>query len=213
METIRKIYDRDFKFNAVLLSYRNGSLLQTARDLQISEKLLFLWRKDCKNYGTGSFPGYGYLKLNSEEKKIYNLEKKIKETDLKFEIIRNASKYICLGRPFLFHFIAENEKKYSTSFMCRIFGMQRKTYRLWKMGFINKTEKRKMILKKEISSIFSDSKETYGCRRISIVLQKSGYSISHTTVLVYMRELGLYVSVKKNNQAIRNNQKKSNANS
>ncbi|WP_431241296.1 transposase [Flavobacterium sp. P21] len=70
MKAIRKTYERDFKLKAVMLSYENGSLAQTAKDLQIHKNLLFLWRKECKELGTGSFPGYGYLKLNSEEKKI-----------------------------------------------------------------------------------------------------------------------------------------------
>ncbi len=201
MKNSRKTYDRDFKLKAVLLSYENGNLTQTARELGIHKNLLFVWREDCKKYGTGSFPGCGYLTLSSEEKKIYDLEKKIKETDLKFEIIRDASKYICLGKPFIFHFMVENEKKYSIKFMCRTLGVNRGTYRLWRKGHTSERQKWKMTLKKEISSIFSASKETYGCHRIAAELQKSGYFLSHTTILRCMRELGLYVSIKKNNSA------------
>lgn len=204
MKEIRKSYERDFKLKAVMLSYENGSLAQTARDLNIHKNLLFLWRKEFKEYGTGSFPGYGYLKLNSEEQKIYDLEKKIKETDSKFEMIIDARKYICLGKPFIFHFIAENEKKYPIRFMCRILGVNRGTYRIWKKGSLTERQKWKMTLKIEINSIFYASKETYGCHRIAVELQKSGYFVSHTTVLKYMRELGIYVSIKKNNQAIKN---------
>jgi transposase-like protein len=204
MKNIRVKYDRDFKLKAVLLSYENGSLAQTARDLQIGKNLLFLWRKEFKKYGTGCFPGYGNLTLTSEEKKIYNLEKKIKETDLKFEIIKQASTYIYLGMPFIFHFMAENEKKYSIKLMCRALDVNRGTYRTWKRGLLTETQKWRINLKKEISSIFSISKETYGCHRIAVELKKSGYFLSHKTVLTRMRELGIYVSIKKNKPAVRN---------
>ncbi|WET03728.1 transposase [Flavobacterium sp. YJ01] len=203
MKKNRKLYDRDFKLKAVFLSYENGNSAQTARDLQIDKNLLSLWRKEYKNYGTGCFPGYGNLILTSEEKRKYNLEKQIKETDLKFEIIKNASKYICLGKSSIFHFMAENEKNYSVRLMCEAFGINRGTYRTWKKGLLTETQKWRIALKKEISLIFLASKETYGCHRIRIELQKSGYFLSHTTVLKCMRELGLYVSIKKNNQVFR----------
>jgi transposase-like protein len=196
-------YDRDFKLKAVLLSYENGSLAQTARELQIGKNLLFLWRKEFKKYGTGCFPGCGNLTLTSDEKKIYNLEKKIRETDLKFEIIQKAAKHIGLGKPFIFHFMAENEKKYSIKLLCRTLRVNRGTYRTWKRGLITQTQQLRINLKKEISSIFSISKQTYGCHRIAAELQKSGYTVCPTTVLKLMRELGIYVSIKKNNPAVR----------
>lgn len=204
MKKSKILYYRDFKLKAVFLSYENGNSAQTARDLQIDKNLLCIWRKEYKKYGTGCFPGYGNLTLTSEEKKKYNLKKQINEADLKFEIIKNASKYIFLGKTFIFHFMAENERKYSIKLMCRVLGINRGTYRTWKKGSLTETQKWRIALKKEISLIFLASKETYGCHRIKIELQKSGYFLSHVTVLKCMRELGLCVSLKKNNQAIRN---------
>lgn len=203
MKTIRINYDRDFKLKAVLLSYENGSLAQTARELQIGKNLLFIWRKEFKKYGTGCFPGCGNLTLTSDEKKIYNLEKEIRETNLKFEIIQKGAKAIGLGKPFLFHFMAASEKEYSIKLMCRTLRVNRGTYRTWKRGLPTETQKLRENLKKEISSIFSASKQTYGCCRIAAALQKSGHTICHTTVLKLMRELGISVSIKKNNPAYR----------
>lgn len=197
MKNIRINYERDFKLRAVRLSFENDSLAQTARDLQISKNLLFLWRKELKKNGTGCFPGCGNLTLTSEEKKVYNLEKKIKETELKFEIIQKASKYVGLGTPFIFHFIAENEKKHAIRLMCRTLGVNRGTYRKWKRGLLTETQKSRINLKEKISSIFSISGQTYGCHRIAAELQKSGYIVCHTTVLKLMRELGIHVSIKK----------------
>lgn len=197
MKNARKNYDREFKFRAVLLSYQNGNLAHTSRELDIDNNLLFLWRKEFKKYGSASFPGYGNLLLSSDEKKIYNLEKKINENEMTFEIIRSASKCITAGRESLFYFMVENEKKYSIKLMCRALGLNRGTYRMWKRGFSLENQKRRIDLKKEISSIFYASKETYGCHRIAAELKKSGSKISHTTVLKYMRELGFRVLIKK----------------
>lgn len=203
MKKSRKTYERDFKLTAVLLSYENGNVTETATDLQIPRDHLFLWRRDFKKYGTGSFPGQRNLRLNSKEKKIFDLKKKIKETDLKFEILRNASKYIWLGKPYIFNFIADNEKSYPVKLMCRTLSVGGVTYRMWKTGFVSERQKSKINLKKEIISIFSASKETYGSFRITAELQKR-YFISRTPVVKCMRELGLYVSLKKNNLAIQN---------
>jgi transposase-like protein len=201
MKKSRKTYDRDFKLKAVMLSYEKGNVTEIAKDLQIHRDNLFLWRRDCRKYGTGSFPGQRNLRLNSKEQKVYDLERKIKETNLKFEILRNASKYICLGKPYIFYFIAENEKNYSLRLMYKTLGVGGVTYRMWKKGFVSERQKEKMTLKKEIISIFAASKETYGSFRITAELQKK-YFISRTPVVKCMRELGLYVSCKKNNSAI-----------
>ena len=197
MKSARKNYDREFKFKAVFLSYQSGNLAQTSRELQIDKNLLFLWRKEFKKYGSASFPGYGNLILSADEKKIYNLEKKIKENEMRFEVIKNASKCINAGRESLFAFMVENEKRYSVRLMCLALGLNRGTYRTWKRGIPLESQKWRVDLKKEISAIFSASKGTYGCHRIAAELKKSGFVLSHTTVLKYMRELGLRVLIKK----------------
>lgn len=127
------------------------------------------------------------------------LKKNIKNINLKFEIIRNAREFVIKGKPFIFQFIAENEKNYSKELMCKALGTNTVTYRRWKSDFLTEKQKRKISLKDEINSIFVASKETYGCYRIAIELEKSGYLVSPITVLRHMRKLGLFVSVKKNN--------------
>ncbi|WP_281631837.1 IS3 family transposase [Flavobacterium luteolum] len=87
--------------------------------------------------------------------------------------------------------------------MCKTLGTNTVSYRAWKKSSLTEKQKRKIILKNKINSIFVASRETYGCYRIAVELEKCGYLISPITVLRYMRELGIYVSIKKNNQAIR----------
>lgn len=49
----------------------------------------------------------------------------------------------------------------------------------------------------EITSVFFVMKKRYGYMRIAAELRKRGINISNTTTARYMKELGLYVSIKK----------------
>lgn len=49
-----------------------------------------------------------------------------------------------------------------------------------------------MILK-----VFNDSKQTYGYRRIELILRQNGYVINHKTVLKLMNMLNLRVKVRR----------------
>lgn len=64
-----KIYDRNFKEKAVLLSFEKNNIEQVERELGITKSLLNRWRQDYIKYGSGSFPGTGYLKLDPNKKK------------------------------------------------------------------------------------------------------------------------------------------------
>lgn len=203
MKKTKTRYDRDFKLKAIQLSYENGSVLNTAKDLQISKRSLSLWRNILKKNGDASFPGNGNLTLSPREKKIYILEKKINDTNVKFEILKNAKELIYLEKSFILNFMIENEKNYSIRLMCEALAIHTITYYKWRNGFITEKQKYKIRLKEEISSIFVASRETYGSWRIAIELEKRGYFVSPFTVLRHMRELGLFVSVKKNGQAVK----------
>ena len=63
MKEPRKTYDRVFKEQAVQLSYERSNVSELARELGITAVLLYKWRKDYQEFGTGSFPGKGNLKL------------------------------------------------------------------------------------------------------------------------------------------------------
>ncbi|MDQ6470130.1 transposase [Flavobacterium sp. LHD-80] len=192
-----KKYDRDFKEKAVLISFEKDNIEQVERELGITKSLLNRWRQDYNKYGSGSFPGGGNLKLDPNQKKIYDLEKKIKNADLNFEILKKSICYLNQEKKGVFHFIAKNEKVYSIRQMCRVLGVSPNTYRKWKNQFVSETQKQKFLIKGKIIEIFFNVKQRYGAKRISIELQKGGYNISSTTVGRYMRSLGLYCIIKK----------------
>lgn len=53
------------------------------------------------------------------------------------------------------------------------------------------------IVKQMILKAFNDSKQTYGYRRIELVLRQNGYVINHKTVLKLMKLLNLRVKVRR----------------
>ncbi|AOZ97966.1 transposase [Flavobacterium commune] len=90
MKQERKIYDAAFKVKAVELSNERSNLSELARELGIKVSLLYKWRKDYQEYGEGSFPGKGNLKLTPEQERIHELEKKLKDAEMERDILKKA---------------------------------------------------------------------------------------------------------------------------
>ncbi len=60
MSRERRIFDRDFKINAVLLVQRDGSTMkQISKDLGINYQMLAEWKKEYEKKGDLAFPGNG----------------------------------------------------------------------------------------------------------------------------------------------------------
>jgi transposase len=90
MKGMRKIYDPAFKTKAVELSHTRDNISELARELGIRVEMLYKWRKEYQEFGQGSFPGNGRLKLSPEQEKIYELEKKLKDAELERDILKKA---------------------------------------------------------------------------------------------------------------------------
>lgn len=90
MKRERKIYDPAFKTKAVQLSNERANISELARELGIAVTLLYKWRKEYEQFGEGSFPGNGNLKLTPEQEKIHELEKKLKDAELERDILKKA---------------------------------------------------------------------------------------------------------------------------
>ena len=90
MKQVRKIYDKAFKDKAVQLSYERANISELARELGITAPQLYKWRKEFEEFGEGSFPGKGNLKLTPEQEKIHELEKRLKDAELERDILEKA---------------------------------------------------------------------------------------------------------------------------
>lgn len=196
MKNDNNTYNKDFKIAAVSLLTALGNVSKVAEELKVSCRLIKSWEKEYLEFADKSFAGYGNRGLNPEDKKVHELEKKLQITNLHFRILKSAGKLFYQGRSMIFHFILENEKIYSIRMMCIALGINRRSYHSWKMQSISETQKRKMLIKQEITTIFFAAKRRYGSQRICAVLKNSGYYISDSTVKKYMNEMGLSSKLK-----------------
>jgi len=198
MKENKNSYSHDLKVQAVLLSFEKVTIAEVALKFHITSHSLCNWRRNFIIHGPESFSDYGKGKLSSDDKKIFDLKIKIKKVNTQFEIIKGAADYLQNKSLTTFKYIEDNEHKYSSYLMCKTLGVNLGSFNKWKTEYISERQKWKIKIKEEISSIFIASKNRYGSRRIAAELQKSGYQLSSNTVLIYMRELNLFVSVKKN---------------
>ncbi|MFD2942562.1 transposase [Flavobacterium notoginsengisoli] len=192
------VYSFDFKVEAVKLSYERGNIAEVEKELNITSSLLTRWRQDYQKYGTGSFPGTGTLRLSPDDKKKYELKKKIKDLDLKFEIFKKAGDCMYQGKFEIFQFIRNHEKNYSIRKMCKVLNFSTRTYSNWKNQSLSETQQKRILIKEEITKVFFNFQQRYGAQRIAKILQKNGYKISSSTTKRYMCELGLYCKISKN---------------
>lgn len=122
---------------------------------------------------------------------ILLLEKKIKKSELKFEILKNAGPCIIQGKYEIFDFILKNEFQYSIRLMTEVLSVDRREYHRWKINPLNETKKKKILMHNEITAVFWAFQKRYGSERIAVVLQHSGHKLSGRTVRKYMSEMGL----------------------
>ena len=84
------MYDRDFKVNAVKLSYERDNLSQYARELGISVRQLYSWRNQYKTKGAECFPGNGNQAVGDEAKELLRMKKENSRLQQELEILKKA---------------------------------------------------------------------------------------------------------------------------
>ena len=87
MSDIRRKYDEDFKKNAVKLSYAsNKSVVEVARDLGISNGMLYRWRQ--KYTAEGDKTRFATLEEENKALRLKNAEQAIE-----IDMLKKASAY------------------------------------------------------------------------------------------------------------------------
>ncbi len=87
----RRKYDPEFKRNAVLLSEEpDRSVKDVAESLGINPDLIYQWRKKLRQQGDIAFPGHGKPALTGDQKRIRELEKKLKDAEMERDILKKA---------------------------------------------------------------------------------------------------------------------------
>ncbi len=87
----RRKYDPDFKRNAVQLTEEPGrTIAGVAKNLGISKDLLYRWRRAQRVNKELPFPGNGREALTSQQQKIRELEKRLKNAEMERDILKKA---------------------------------------------------------------------------------------------------------------------------
>lgn len=88
----RRKYDQDFKRNAVLLCAEPGrTVIEVAKNLGINKDILYRWRREYhRANGQYVFPGNGMEALTPEQKRIRELGKKLRDTEMERDILKKA---------------------------------------------------------------------------------------------------------------------------
>ncbi|UUF13093.1 MULTISPECIES: IS3 family transposase [Flavobacterium] len=196
MEEIPKCHTPDFKKNAILLSYERKNVLNTAQELEINPKLLSKWRIIYRKYKEGSFPGKGKKRIYYEDSKIFESEKKLAESQLRLEILKEAIKLKTQDKQTIYNFIHQNRKKYPIGIMCQVLCVSTSMYNLKMKHPLSKREIQINLFKDAITSIFYEFKQYRGCVLIARELCKRGVHISEDQVTFFMKQLGLKRKVK-----------------
>ena len=85
----RPKYDRQFKLEAVRLSYERGrSVSGLARNLGFSANVLHRWRKQLANGGETAFPGKGHMTPEQEE--LRRLRRELADVTEERNILKKA---------------------------------------------------------------------------------------------------------------------------
>jgi transposase len=90
MKRTRKHYDKEFKEMAVNLVFSGKSSSEVAEDLGIRTELVNRWKREYKQYGTGSFSGKGNMNVTAEQKEIIRLRKELKDAQIERDILKKA---------------------------------------------------------------------------------------------------------------------------
>ena len=87
----RRKYDSDFKRNAVQLSEApDRTVADVAENLGIGKDILYRWRREQRTKEGLAFPGNGREALTSQQQKIRDLEKRLKDTEMERDILKKA---------------------------------------------------------------------------------------------------------------------------
>jgi len=88
--------------------------------------------------------------------------------------------------------LIEAEKaNYSLAWMCRLLKVPRSSFYAWRNRVESPTAARRRELALQVTRVFTDSRQTSGCRRVAAQLGRDGHEASVGMVADLMRELGL----------------------
>lgn len=90
MKDTRRKFTREFKLNAVELSFSRDNIKELANELDVRPELIYRWRSEFASYQGKSFPGNGNPKMNEEESELARIKKELAEIKMERDILKKA---------------------------------------------------------------------------------------------------------------------------
>ena len=91
MSKPRKSYTKAEKLEVVKLSLEEGQpITELAERFGVSENTIYNWRKKYLKHNDAAFPGKGNKTMTESERRVKELEKQLKETELERDILKKA---------------------------------------------------------------------------------------------------------------------------
>ena len=90
MKHNRQKFTREFKLNAVELSFNRENIKELACELDIRPELIYRWRSEFASYPGKSFPGNGNPKLTQEEAELARIKKELAEIKMERDILKKV---------------------------------------------------------------------------------------------------------------------------
>ena len=93
----RRSYDAEFKRNAVTLSQEpDRKTVDVEASLGVPQGTIGRWRRQLHDNGSLAFPGHGIEALTPEQKRIKELEKQLRDTQVERDILKKAAAYFSM---------------------------------------------------------------------------------------------------------------------
>lgn len=93
--------------------------------------------------------------------------------------------------------IRDHRQLFSLVGMCKVLGVPRSCYYTWCKSSLSERAREIKSLKSQVQSIFTQSRENYGSRRICKILTSQGVKISRRRVRKLMKEQNLHCKTKR----------------
>ena len=90
-ENKRRRYDAEFKRNAIALAEEPERTAHSVeQSLGIANGMIGKWKRQLTKDGNLAFPGNGIEALTSEQKRIRDLEKRLRDAEMDRDILKKA---------------------------------------------------------------------------------------------------------------------------
>lgn len=150
-------YPLEVRLKAIELYHQKGSISIVARELNIPETTMSLWKG---MYNKGYLMGRPHIAIKSDpeylklEHKFNLIRKELREAKLELHILRKGKEYISKTTIEIYEFILQNKSKYSVSLMCRAFKINPGNFHRWSLNPVSKRKEYKRVMMQEIKRVF-----------------------------------------------------------